>query len=163
MSEMSKIVRTIANVSFPLITIFGLYVIAHGHLTPGGGFQGGAVVASGLIMLLVAYGSTWAFERIKEKRLTSLESLGAVWFIGVAFLGLFVSGIFFKNFLVGLKLFDNITFFGDIPVVGSTLANINTAGVLPLMNFAVGLKVIAGLFAVVLVMAYASSLKEWKK
>jgi len=163
MSEMSKIVRTISNVIFPLITIFGLYVIAHGHLTPGGGFQGGAVVASGCIMLLAAYGSAWAFERIKEKRLTAFESLGAVWFIGVAFLGLFVGGIFFANFLVGLKLFDNFTLFGNIPVVGSTLADINTGGVLPLMNFAVGLKVIAGLFAVVLVMAYASSLKEWKK
>ena len=43
MSEMSKIVRTLSNITFPFIMIFGLYVIAHGHLTPGGGFQGGAV------------------------------------------------------------------------------------------------------------------------
>jgi len=158
MSEMSKIVKTISNILFPFIMIFGLYVIAHGHLTPGGGFQGGAVVASGCAMLLVAYSSGWIFSKIKEKRLSAFESLGAIMFIIVAFFGLVFSGVFFGNFLAGSNLL-----FGTIPAVGSTLADINTGGVLPLMNFAVGLKVIAGLFAIVLVMAYASSTKEWKK
>jgi len=66
------------------------------------------------------------------------------------------NGVFFENFLVGTPVF------GNIPVFGSTGSDLNTSGVLPFMNFAVGLKVIAGLFAVVLVMAFASSLKEWK-
>ena len=52
---------------------------------------------------------------------------------------------------------DTIPIFNQ---VGEGLSNINTAGVLPFMNFAVGLKVIAGLFAIVLVMAYATSKKE---
>jgi hypothetical protein len=47
-----------------------------------------------------------------------------------------------------------------IPSFGSTFSNINTAGVIPLMNFAVGLKVIAGLFSIVLIMAYASTRRE---
>ena len=50
-----------------------------------------------------------------------------------------------------------------VPAVGSGLADINTGGVIPLMNFAVGIKVIAGLFGIVLVMAYASRTKEAKK
>ena len=160
MSEMSKIVRTITAVVFPFSMIFGLYVIAHGHLTPGGGFQGGAIVASACAMILVAFGSKWTLDKIKEKRLSVFESIGAIGFIGLAFLGLiFGINIFFNNFLV-----RNDFLFGIIPDTGSTLANINTAGVLPLMNFAVGLKVIAGLFAVVLVMAYATtSFKEGKK
>jgi energy-converting hydrogenase B subunit I len=158
MSEMSKIVRTISSIIFPFIMIFGLYVIAHGHLTPGGGFQGGAVVASGCIMLLVAYGSTWVFERIKTSRLSVFESIGALGFIGVAFLGLLFGGWFFNNFLVRKGLL-----FNKVPETGSTLSNFNTAGVLPLMNFAVGVKVIAGLFVIVVVMGYASSLKEWKQ
>ena len=87
------------------------------------------------------------------------ESVGAIAFIGLAFFGLIFGAVFFNNFLVG-----NDYLFGVIPVVGSGLADINTAGVLPLMNFAVGLKVIAGLFAIVLVMAYATtSYKEGKK
>lgn len=157
MSEMSKIVRTITSLGFPFALIYGLYVIAHGHLTPGGGFQGGAVVASALAMLLVAFGSTWIMKRVKEKTLSLFESTGAVLFIFLAFLGLLFGAVFFNNFLVGSPYL-----FGTIPLLGSTLADINTAGVLPLMNFAVGLKVIAGLFVIVLVMAYASSHKEEK-
>ena len=99
MTEMSKIVRTITNIMFPLTMLFGLYVIAHGHLTPGGGFQGGAVVASACIMVLVAYSSQWIENKIQEKRLSTFESIGALGFIGVAFLGLFIGGVFFNNFL----------------------------------------------------------------
>jgi multicomponent Na+:H+ antiporter subunit B len=149
---MSKIVKTIANVAFPLTLIYGLYIIAHGHLTPGGGFQGGAVVASGCAMIVVAYGSIWTMGKIKEKNLSILESLGAIGFIGLALFGIVYGAIFFNNFLKG-----NDYLFGIIPAVGSTAADINTGGVLPLMNFAVGLKVIAGLFAIVLVMAYAAT------
>jgi multicomponent Na+:H+ antiporter subunit B len=153
---MTKIVRTTANILFPFTLIFGLYVIAHGHLTPGGGFQGGAIVASGCALLLVAYGSPWMFDRIKDTRLATFESLGAIGFITIAFLGLVFSAVFFGNFLTGSG-----SLFGTIPATGSTLSDFNTGGVLPLMNFAVGVKVIAGLFVIVLVMAYASSIKEW--
>lgn len=156
MTEMTKIVKTIANILFPFTMIFGLYVIAHGHLTPGGGFQGGAVVASGCALLLVAYGSRWVFTRIKEKRLATFESMGAIGFITIALLGIFFSMVFFGNFLAGSTLL-----FGTAPETGSTVADLNTGGVLPLMNFAVGVKVIAGLFVIVLIMAYASSIKEW--
>jgi energy-converting hydrogenase B subunit I len=157
---MSRIVKTIANIAFPVITIYGLYVIAHGHLTPGGGFQGGAVVASGCAMILVAYGSVWTMKRVKEKHLSVLESLGAIGFIGLGFIGVLLvffyssyNGSFFKNFLLSQKI---VPIFNEI---GKGLSNINTAGVIPLMNFAVGLKVIAGLFVIVLVMAYATRLK----
>ncbi len=154
MSGMSKIVKTISSITFPFVTIYGLYVIAHGHLTPGGGFQGGAVVASGCAMILVAYGSVWTMGKIKEKHLSVLESFGAIGFIGLAFLGLIFGTMFFKNFLVG-----NDFLFGEI---GKGLSNISTAGALPLMNFAVGLKVIAGLFGIVLVMAYTTKAKGGK-
>lgn len=156
MSGMSKIVKTAANILFPFTMIFGLYVIAHGHLTPGGGFQGGAIVASGCAMLIVAYNAEWILERLKANRLAAFESIGALGFITIALLGLVFSAVFFGNFLVGSHLL-----FGTTPLTGSTLADMNTGGVLPLMNLAVGVKVIAGLFVIVLVMAYASSVKEW--
>ena len=162
MSEggMSKIVKTISSFLFPLVFIYGLYVIAHGHLTPGGGFQGGAVVASGCAMILVAYGSVWTMKKVKEKNLSTVESLGALLFIGLAFLGLiFGAGVFFNNFLAN----SEFVFFGTKVAFGSTAANINTAGILPIMNFAVGMKVIAGLFAIVLVMAHATSSKKEDK
>jgi len=166
MSGMSRIVKTITNITFPFIIIYGLYVIAHGHLTPGGGFQGGAIVASGCVMIIVTYGSVWTMGKIKRKHLNidqTLESIGAIGFIGLAFLGLILAlfysgytGSFFKNFLMGQ---DIIPIFNE---VGTGLSNINTAGVLPLMNFAVGMKVVAGLFGMILLMAYATRLKEEK-
>lgn len=155
MSGMSKIVRTMSNITLPLILIFGFYVIAHGHLTPGGGFQGGAVVASGFAMILIAYGSLWTIKKVKEKHLSIFESIGAIAFIGLGFLGLVFGSVFFLNFMANTTNFFGI--FGSNVDYLNTAANINTAGVLPLMNFAVGLKVIAGLFAIVLVMAYATN------
>jgi len=157
MMGMSRIVKTITSIAFPFVMIYGLYIIAHGHLTPGGGFQGGAIVASACAMILVAYGSVWTIGKVKEKHLSALESLGAIGFIGLAFFGLiFGLKVFFYNFLVGQ---NKLPIFNEI---GKGLSNINTAGVLPLMNFAVGLKVIAGLFVIVLVMAYATRIKEGK-
>jgi energy-converting hydrogenase B subunit I len=146
---MSKIVRTISHFLTPLILIFGLYVIMHGHLTPGGGFQGGAVFASGIALLIVAFGSYNIQKKLKEHHFSILESSGAVIFIGLAFGG--IATAFFHNFLVGSSLL------GHIPPIGSNPGDIWTAGVIPLMNIAVGLKVIAGLSVIVLVMALASS------
>lgn len=153
MKGMSSIVKTIANISFPFITIYGLYIIAHGHVTPGGGFQGGAIVATGLALLLVAHGTKWVESKIKEQNLSLFESVGALSFIGLAFFGIVMGGVFFSNFLV-----DSPSLFGGIPLYGA--ADINTGGTIPLMNFAVGLKVIAGLFAIILVMALATAKKE---
>lgn len=149
---MSKIVRTVSNQLSLLIFIFGLYVIMHGHVTPGGGFQGGAVVASGAALLIVAFGSREIQKGLKERHLSIIESSGALIFIGLAFGGL--GTLFFYNFLVGSPIF------GNIPPSGPGSADVWTGGVLPLMNIGVGLKVIAGLSAIVLVMALVSSGEE---
>jgi len=146
---MSKIVRTIANLATPFIFMFGLYVIIHGHITPGGGFQGGAVFASGIALLIVAFNAEKVQNYLKESHLSVIESSGALMFIGLAFAGICVT--FFYNILIGSPLF------GQIPPEGSNPGFIWSAGVIPLMNVAVGLKVIAGLSGIVLVMALVSS------
>jgi multicomponent Na+:H+ antiporter subunit B len=142
---LSKIVRTVANQLILFILIFGLYVIAHGHLTPGGGFQGGAVVVSGVVMLMVAFSSQDFKKSLNERLLTIMESTGALIFAALGFAGL--GTVFFYNFLVGSPIF------GRIPPTGPGPGDFWTAGFIPLMNFAVGLKVIAGLSAVILAIA----------
>jgi multicomponent Na+:H+ antiporter subunit B len=149
---LSKIVRTMANQLILFILVFGLYVIAHGHITPGGGFQGGAVIVSGVVMLLVAFSSHEFKKSLSERILSIVESSGAVIFAVLAFAG--IGTVFFFNFLVGTPIF------GGIPNPGPGAGDIWTGGVIPLMNFAVGLKVIAGLSAVVLAMALFSSGEE---
>ena len=149
---LSKIVRTVANQLILFILIFGLYVIMHGHITPGGGFQGGAVIVSGVVMLLVAFNSKELKESLRERLLSIMESTGALVFAILGFAG--IGTVFFYNFLVGSPIF------GRIPVSGPNSGDIWTGGVIPLMNLAVGLKVIAGLSAVVLAMALFSSGEE---
>ncbi len=152
---MSKIVRTISNQLILLVLIFGLYIIMHGHVTPGGGFQGGAIVASGAALIIVAFGSYEIQKRLKERNLSILESGGALIFIGLAFAGM--ATVFFYNFLVGSPVF------GHIPPFGSNPGDIWTGGVVPLMNIGVGLKVLAGLSAIVLAMALAASGEEMEE
>ena len=149
---LSKIVRTVANQLILFILIFGLYVIAHGQITPGGGFQGGAVIVSGVVMLLVAFSSKELKKSLRERVLSIMESTGALIFIILAFVG--IGTAFFYNLLVGTPIF------GHIPPIGPNPGDIWTGGVVPLMNLAVGIKVVAGLSAVVLAMALFSSGEE---
>jgi energy-converting hydrogenase B subunit I len=149
---LSKIVRTVANQLILFILIFGLYVIAHGHLTPGGGFQGGAVIVSGVVMLLVAFSSKELKKSLRERVLSIMESTGALIFVALAFAG--IGTAFFYNLLVDSPIF------GRIPPTGPNPGDFWTGGVVPLMNLAVGLKVVAGLSAVVLAMALFASGEE---
>jgi len=114
----------------------------HGQLTPGGGFQGGAVIVSGVVMLLVAFNAKELKKSLRERTLSIMESSGA---------------LIFYNLLVGTPIF------GHVPPTGANPGDIWTGGVVPLMNLAVGIKVVAGLSAVVLAMALFSSGEEMEE
>lgn len=145
--RMSRIVRTAADLLYPAILIFGLYIVAHGHLTPGGGFQGGAVIATGGALVIVAYSYKEVSGWLKKNVLTGKEVTGLVMFIGVGLLALAFGQVFFFNFLVGSG-----SIFGVPVPYGINAGELNTAGVIPLMNFAVGIEVWGGLTVVILYM-----------
>ncbi|HHH78271.1 MAG TPA: sodium:proton antiporter [Thermoplasmatales archaeon] len=147
---LSPIVKVISSMLFPFIMIFSFYVIMHGHLTPGGGFQGGAIGASAVVMLIVAFGARHTERRAGEEKLSAFESIGGTVFVVVALFGFIMAATFMSNFLVGTSVF------GEIPPFGSNPGILNTGGILPILNFAVGMKVIGGLSAVVLAMALVS-------
>ncbi|HAF71469.1 MAG: Na+/H+ antiporter MnhB subunit-like protein [Acetothermia bacterium 64_32] len=140
---MTVVVRTVARIIAPMILAFGGYVIMHGHLTPGGGFQGGAVAASALALLAISFG----FGRWKgiKAPLSFLEDLGALAFVALGFLG--IGYTFFRNVLAASG-----GLFGAPVPPGPNPGLLETGGTLPLMNWAVGLKVIAGLGSVVLLL-----------
>ena len=142
---MSKIVRTTAQFLTPAILLYGLYLIIHGHVTSGGGFQGGAVFASSAALLVVAFGSERMKTFFKQRHLVTISAAGALMFIGLAFAGL--GATFFYNIFVGSPLF------GNIPAYGPNPEDIWTGGTVPLMNIAVALNVVAGLSMIILAMA----------
>jgi len=144
---MSKIVRTQANFLYTFILIFGFYIVAHGHLTPGGGFQGGAVIATGIALVVVAHKFDEIKRRIKKTYLTTAESIGLLSFIITALSGMSVS--FFYNWLANSGLL-----FGKPVPYGINPGYLNTAGTLPIMNLAVGIEVLGGLGVIVLYMLH---------
>ena len=95
--KMTKIVRTTADLFFPFCLVFGLYVVVHGHLTPGGGFQGGAVMATGTALLLVARSYDDVTGRIRKGAMKACEAAGLLIFLGAGFSGLFAG----RPFMVG--------------------------------------------------------------
>jgi multicomponent Na+:H+ antiporter subunit B len=81
------------------MVVFGLYVVLHGQVTPGGGFQGGVILATAPLLVYLA-GDFKSFKRIAAHGLLELaEALGIVGFVGVGLLGLIIGGCFLRNVL----------------------------------------------------------------
>lgn len=127
---MSLIVKTITRLTVGLIFLFGVYIVLHGHLSPGGGFAGGVIIALSFIHLMLAFGKEEAFKKLSMSAASIWESTGALLFLGIALLGL-TGGYFFLNVVPKgqpFKLFS--------------------AGIIPLCNIAISFKVGAGIFAI---------------
>jgi multicomponent Na+:H+ antiporter subunit B len=128
---MTLIVKTITRLTVGMILLFGIYIVLHGHITPGGGFAGGVIIALSFIHLMLAFGREVALKKISEARASVIESLGAIMFLFIAILG-FTGGYFFFNFFVNK----------------GRPFHLFSAGIIPLCNIAISLKVGAGLFAI---------------
>jgi len=81
--QQSVIVKTVARLLVPFIQLFGLYVIIHGHASPGGGFQGGVILGSSFILLSIAYGIDEVKRRLPLAALTVFTSLGVFLYAGI--------------------------------------------------------------------------------
>lgn len=133
---------------FPVSIImmcYGILTILGGHITPGGGFQGGAMIAAGIIFCLVVYGPDESPLKLSHNFMVHLESAGALGYVFLGLAGLVVSGSFLYN--LGTDLYH------IVPPAISTIFNYPDpihAGIIPYLNFVVGLKVLVGLSAVVI-------------
>ena len=134
MKGMTVIVKTIASWVKVLIILFGIYIILFGHLTPGGGFAGGVIIAGAFILQILAYGSDF-LRLVKEEHGTTLYenlALFVVLFMAVSGL-LFGAGVFFINW-----------------APKGTAGNLLSAGLLPLYNIFVGIEVAASILTIFL-------------
>ena len=136
MKGMTVIVKTISSWVKILIFLFGIYIILFGHISPGGGFAGGVILASSYVLLMLAFGRDFVEENLPISVASKLDCLGAFLFALIAILGLYVGGSFFANFLYQKYL------------TGEAFRLIS-AGTIPLSNIAIGLKVGASLFLVI--------------
>lgn len=129
---LSVIVRTVTRLTSGLVFLYGLHIVLNGHLSPGGGFAGGVIIALAFTGLVLAFGSGQAAWFSSRTSASILESLGALMFVSIALLG-YGWGGFFDNFLPA-----------------GTPFRILSAGTIPLCNIAICLKVGAGLSGIFL-------------
>lgn len=128
-----------------IIICLGINTILGGHITPGGGFQGGAMIAGGLIFCIIVYGLKESPFKISHNFMASMESVGALGYVFLGLAGLFTSGFFLYNLGVDI--------YGIVPSAIQTLFNYpdpTNAGIIPYLNYVVGIKVLVGLSAVVI-------------
>ncbi len=93
------IVRTISRTLVPFIQVYGLYIILHGHLTPGGSFSGGAVLGSSMILFALSFNLERGAKKLSHDASTVLECGGILIFAMLGFYGILAG----TNFLTNLK------------------------------------------------------------
>ena len=86
------IIRAVARILIPFIQVYALYVIMHGHHSPGGGFQGGVILGASFILYLITHGLEEAKERMSELKAGLLSSFGLLIYSGIGLLCLIMGG-----------------------------------------------------------------------
>jgi multicomponent Na+:H+ antiporter subunit B len=98
-ADASEALRALSLVLIPALVALGVYIVVHGQITPGGGFQGGVILAAGPLAVFLA-GRYMRMRVIAPQTVIELgEALGAIGYGLVGLGGLVFVGVFFKNFL----------------------------------------------------------------
>ena len=78
---MDIIVKTTARLMFPFIILYGIYMAFFGHISPGGAFPAGVIVATGFVMLIVAFREDDIEHRFTKRELVDLKAVGGLMLI----------------------------------------------------------------------------------
>ena len=122
-------VKVITKMILPFIQIYGIYVIIHGHLSPGGGFSGGAIYAASIVLYTLSYGLKKGQKRMPHRISSKIETGGILFFIGIGLLGILSGFQFLTNKAAGFPMGE--------------LGKVLSAGLIPLVTIAIGLKVMS--------------------
>jgi multicomponent Na+:H+ antiporter subunit B len=125
--ESSDALRVLALPAVGAVVVLGVYIVAHGHLTPGGGFQGGVILAAVPVLAYLAGQALVAEELSPGAAIELAESAGAAAFVCIGIGGLIAGVAFLYNF---------------VPL--GTPGNLLSAGTIPLLNVSVGVEVTGG-------------------
>ncbi len=121
LTPVGELLTTGTSLLVPLIMLLGVYIFVNGHLTPGGGFQGGAVIASGVLLTLLAN----PVRPFSHRMIARIESLSGFFYVSIGVLGLILAGGFLDNRILPL----------------GELGELFSAGAIPLIYTLIGLKV----------------------
>ncbi len=121
------IVKTVTKLIIPFIQLYGIFVILHGHLSPGGGFAGGAIIGASFILLTLAFGIEYTKSILSAKVTERVEIGGVIWYIFIGLIGIAISGVFLGNRVAGFPM--------------GTFGSVISGGMISLITIGIGLKV----------------------
>ena len=124
---MTPIVKNTARLVSGFIAVFGIYIAMTGHLTPGGGFAGGVILAAAAALIVLSFGREASAKLIADRACHVADGAAAFAFLLIALLGYLVGGFFFNFVPLG------------------RLHGLASGGTIPLSNLAILVKVGAGL------------------
>jgi multicomponent Na+:H+ antiporter subunit B len=131
---MSMIVKTVTRWLKGFILLFGIYIVLYGHITPGGGFGGGVIIACAFILVTLATGERVSMTIFSRSAASRLDSVGLLIFLILGWLGTWwASGYFYGNLM-------------ETPE--QARFTLLSGGSMPMMNIGLGLKVASALFLV---------------
>ncbi len=140
------IIKTVCRAVTPFIQLYGLYVIAHGHYSPGGGFQGGCILAASLILMALAYDIKEVKKQLSEKLNTIFCSLGVIIYAGIGLLCL----------ILGANYLDYGILYKILPVDAAHARSLGILGV----EIGVGFTVMAVMISIFLNIASGGQHEE---
>ena len=139
------IIKCGSDFLLPITLVLGFYIILHGHLTPGGGFQGGVIVASAIAIIFFGYGNEGLKKTFIPEALKQTENFGSLMYTFLALLGILMSANFCRN-----------TIFNK-----GNPGDLYSSGTIFWMNLSVGLKVMMGVsFMLIVMLATLNTEKE---
>ena len=137
MRGMTVVVKTVSRWVGGMVLLYGIYIVLYGHLTPGGGFTGGVILAAGVVLVVLAFGREFSQRlSLTERAASFCDSAGALGFLIVALLGYTVGTFFLMSFIQLQEHFRLLS-----------------APAILLANVAIAAKVGAALFGVFVAMA----------
>ncbi len=130
------IVRCASDRLLPLILVYVMYIILHGHLSPGGGFQGGVLVAAAVVFLYLGHGYECTVKTLSYHGLHTTEGFASIFYVALGLLGVAVGAQFAQNVLY----------------THGAVGDLYSSGTIFWMNVTVGVKVFTGVGSIALLM-----------
>jgi len=121
------IIKNITRIVIPFAQAYGMFVILNGHISPGGGFAGGAIIGTSLILYTLVFGREKGKKKFSHRASEIAESGGIIVFVTIGLIGLFLAGSFLTNLAAGFP--------------EGTIGEIISGGMIPLLMIGIGIKV----------------------
>ncbi|MFP4286143.1 MAG: MnhB domain-containing protein [Candidatus Izemoplasmataceae bacterium] len=121
------IIKSITRLIIPFVQVYGVFIILHGHISPGGGFSGGSIIGTSLVLYTLVFGIEKSYKKFSHRVSEFAESGGILLYLFLGILGIIFAGSFLTNIEAGFPKGEAGSLF--------------SGGMIPLLMIGIGIKV----------------------